>query len=1490
MNWQLAKVRLAGIGPPDARFDPLDLEFLEPGGARPLDTILWLVNGGGKTVLLRLLFTVLRPDQATQVGVEDQQAAQRRHRMNHIGAFLIGSEPGHVILEWALTDGGRVSEPTRLVTGLVAAVQPGRSASELSNVRRVWYTIRSDDGATGAGDIRILTDGRRVSFPDFCEALDRLGRGEQPRHGPRPAVRPYRVQEDWVGHLNALGIDAEVVRYQLRMNRGESSANNFLAFATDRDFVRFLLDAVLDADSFAGLDASLAGVAAKIARAPDVDRELAFATAILGRLGPLAEAVHQKEAAAEQERAAELAARRLRDALASTEHAAREAAAAAARRRDQAQTQADELDRTIRGLDAEIREYRLAAAELHCDDLVTALARATETRGGLSRDVKAWSVAERLVRQRELTAELAELKSMLDATIEREMPLRERRNDAALALRVRLAAEIVLQRAAMAAEIALAKEQDTHADDLDKQVTEAAEQAVAAKINRENDEREMTAATTRRDSAVRAGIVRPGESAKQALKRTHDDLATGAARNAAIIERQDVIIAEVERRAVREENLTAIIASGENELTNVRTRRDAGEAERARLSDHAAIRGLAGDEPVDLELVGSALVSRLAERATAAARRRIDLAVRGADDRRALDALETSGLLPPSLDAEETATILGSAGIPAKPGWRYLTDAVDPERHDAVIAARPELAAGVIVLQDQDLERARAVVATAGMDPSSVLVIGRAADLVSAESGADALSIGERIVLPPPRAMHDTRASEAEVDRRRLRVEGWDSDERKEADAASVNSQLADQLGGHLALWPAGALAATNERIIEIEGRLATTRAEKASSQEARAALRDEDRRLKNEAQGLAQALRDLDRRVSQLEALADDEENTAARAKRIEELRSEENAWREIEESRRYEAKAARGTSAAARDRASEARNTIQRLAGAAGRVSVGEPIQEPDEATARKRVVAGESLDELQSRFDILDAELTQKTTGSPIAVRLAERERELASVAGEVVDADVEIRQRAEALLGSEHGVDAERRRRAREATERDLLTAVEAATAAKGNLDVAERDALAAQQAIDQARRPRPSVTRPPDRLAAERLAAERSEQRDRLSADLVAAGEDLRQADSDVRETDLTIQVLFGQREVLEGRLGERAGELDSTAVTFSGDRAAVAAAVLSMGRALDDARKARTNADTAWQGAATTLRDVLAEERYANLAASPLGRRVGALAAGPAAVESIAAEVRLRTDRLRSEVEELRQHRELLVSEIAEATDRALRELGQAERRSRLPDVLHSWSGEPFLKIRFERPVSPEDVRARLAAFIVDVVSRPAERRPSGAALLLEACEAAIIGDFAVQLLKPNDAYALRYVPIRETAIMSNGQRATAAMCLMMIISALRAKNRTKGVPGLGVLFLDNPFGNASAGYLVGVQRRVAAALGIQPVYTTGLRDYDAIAPFRNIVALSNDQARGRMLRYVRAHSELLSALAPRDGQLGHLSASQVLAVPPNES
>jgi hypothetical protein len=66
-----------------------------------------------------------------------------------------------------------------------------------------------------------------------------------------------------------------------------------------------------------------------------------------------------------------------------------------------------------------------------------------------------------------------------------------------------------------------------------------------------------------------------------------------------------------------------------------------------------------------------------------------------------------------------------------------------------------------------------------------------------------------------------------------------------------------------------------------------------------------------------------------------------------------------------------------------------------------------------------------------------------------------------------------------------------------------------------------------------------------------------------------------------------------------------------------------------------------------------------------------------------------------------------------------------------------------------------------------------------------------------------------------------------------------------------------GVLLLDNPIGRASHGSLVGLQRAVATAHRVQLIYTTGVKDPDAVSRFPNVIRLDNRPGRTRNRRYI---------------------------------
>jgi hypothetical protein len=131
----------------------------------------------------------------------------------------------------------------------------------------------------------------------------------------------------------------------------------------------------------------------------------------------------------------------------------------------------------------------------------------------------------------------------------------------------------------------------------------------------------------------------------------------------------------------------------------------------------------------------------------------------------------------------------------------------------------------------------------------------------------------------------------------------------------------------------------------------------------------------------------------------------------------------------------------------------------------------------------------------------------------------------------------------------------------------------------------------------------------------------------------------------------------------------------------------------------------------------------------------------------------------------------------------------------------------------------------------------------------------------------------------------------SNGQRATVATAMMLMLSELRRHSRSSARDAsVGTLLLDNPLGNANAGFLIEVQRTVAAAAGIQLIYTTGIADLNALRRFSSVIALSNDAARRTMRRYVRANPALELLVPPEDGAGGRISARRVVAVTDHEA
>lgn len=126
-----------------------------------------------------------------------------------------------------------------------------------------------------------------------------------------------------------------------------------------------------------------------------------------------------------------------------------------------------------------------------------------------------------------------------------------------------------------------------------------------------------------------------------------------------------------------------------------------------RLRRDSVLRDLQGVDEADLEQ--PRLVALLRHQADETRRVYLARSVDAAEDQRSLDALEQTGLLPPSRDVDEVLRALQGRKVQAHAGVRYLV-----ENHPAAavleqLAADPQRHAGVVVMRPADLALARAL-------------------------------------------------------------------------------------------------------------------------------------------------------------------------------------------------------------------------------------------------------------------------------------------------------------------------------------------------------------------------------------------------------------------------------------------------------------------------------------------------------------------------------------------------------------------------------------------------------------------------------------------------------------------------------------------------------------------------------------------------------------------------------------------------------------
>ncbi|MEU3535820.1 hypothetical protein AB0E70_30160 [Streptomyces murinus] len=1535
--YELSRVRLYSIGPAGARYAdtvldlrgvgepvpdpaPTQAEFFaeEPSGPprRPAPAgVLFLENGGGKSVLLKLIFSVMLPGHRNTLGGASSGVLRK---------FLLADDCGHVALEWQHVQTGEC-----VVVGKVSEWRGRQVSNDPRKFAEAWYSFRpgpglsldnlpvaestavrpAAEGASGA-------QGRRRTMKGFRDALTEGGKAY-----PHLEVHWEEIHERWTEHLGDLGLDPELFRYQREMNADEGEAAGLFAVKKDSDFTDLLLRAVTDTRDTDGLADLVSGFGNKLGRRAELIAERDFTAGSVDLLGRIVEAADTRG--------------RARDIHAGAERRTRTLARRLSARAVQERVRAADLAQRVTAAAYAVTHSEgarerssLVAAELAYRHASLALAAAEKAAAAQKRELadartlhSAWQAAEAVLRHRAAADRVARVSAAIQ----------EAERDAAPALAARAKAAVELVRALHAAagsaeDLANEGEERSAAlqeagDAAHRDSTAAATEAQRARSEAGHLRQRLTEVEQETAEAVRAGWLDDSapdaDPARAALAASDAEKTTVAAWDTA---------REAARTATEHARETAA-AESRAELTAARAADAATAAERSheaerRLADALAaeerlaeLLGLPGTAPraglpaqrtddtdgapradqdglpagpltaAELDRCADELRSLLDDAVSTAERQLFDLRTAAADDSRILGALGDGGLLPPGPDVLATVEFLGEHGIPALPGWRYLAQAVDPADHARVLAARPELVDGVIITDPDTHARAREALADAALLPRSAVAVGTAAALL-APTPAEGTAPDGVFLVPPNPAMHDEHAADEE--RQALRARATERDEEIRTLAARLGKDR--ELAARLTSWrtgcPAGRLAelaraAEEARAFaeESEAELAEARTLRAEAEESAA----EAVRLRDERQEAAQRAR---RAADALAGLAFRLRERAGWQARLRELADEATESEARAQSCLERARAADEDRRAAQRAADDARRTARAL-----RAERAEIAGAPDDVPVEETDAPKASLPALREAYRAASQLYEKVGVGADLRAEQARAESDESAARAELDRLSNKVRTRAEQLLQSPDGSDGPSRQAAAARAEelvQLLETRMSTASEQLGRLrGEAERHAPEDGEAHTEL----PADQVPRDAEHAQALlrtaTTELTTRTEALARARDAHGELLaahRAAEDAAGGFDETAAML---RDLLREQAGEEEPEETEP---YPGD--------------LEEARQSAAEARRSLRGCAADLSaaeagvreasDVLVRHanstRYEQVR-TPARQQIREL---PAAAlpehaqkwaDAFAPRLRVLTD----ELAQLERNRDSIVDRLRGLVESALATLRSAQRLSRLPEGLGEWSGQEFLRIRFEEP-DQATLTERLGEVIDDAtraaVKKNSDMRRDGMSLLLRGVAAALEPKgVAVEILKPDAVLRAERVPVGQMGdVFSGGQLLTAAIALYCTMAALRSNDRGRDKHRhAGTLFLDNPIGRANATYLLELQRAVSDALGVQLLYTTGLFDTTALAEFPLVIRLRNDADLRAGLKYISVEEHLRPGL-PQQPQAGETVHSEITA------
>ncbi|MFC1421110.1 hypothetical protein [Streptacidiphilus cavernicola] len=1446
MTYHLAALRLHSIGERSARFTDVTLSFTPPPTATtgPADSIVWLRNGGGKSSLLSLFYALVLPKATDFMG---------RSVKRSLTDYVDSGDTSHTVAVWhpAAAPQTLDGQPDRiLVTGAVYEWTDLRRPADADRARdKLETTFYAFYAIPGVLDLERLPITEANGTPRRRAAYIAALKEAASRHPQAMDLVTAERQHEWTTQLANRGLDPSLFRTQKQMNHVEGGVEDLFKFASAREFIDLLIDLTVAPDEASNVAERLSSIASLLATKPGKEAEREFCLDAVTGLERVTLAQGEVDDLQEQldEALGEGAVLAAAFGAAVAQAQAQQLTLAEGRTGIEARKSAAETERGVAYdlvylYEKRAAELRIADARTQTDLAKAAVTAATELVSG-------WEAADHLAAKADTEHALELTRKEAAAEREQSAPQRREHDEHTARLHVRLTAtaddhKTRADTASTAANAALEDRKKLRAGAAAARTDAETADSAAAKSQADLD---ALAADLR--AAVRDRVL-PTENTDPA---EHDAVLEGEQETLTSV--LDEIRERREQRPAARSTLTDKLAALTGERTRLdgdRTRLAADHAaltrQAAELASHRRVRELieATDEaPADLWAEADTLTRRLSNAILESDLDLVRLEAERMDDKRTLDVHARTGLLPTTLDAERVQATLAEHGVTAESGWQHLRTLLPAHRlaHALTDPDASRLGAGLVIATEQADSATRALAAA---DIATTALVGvytaqAASDIAAARPRAD-----QDAAAPGPqwtglhRGLIDPTSTATTIRHVTTRRDTHTAKQTALTQSREVDRGLLNALTSFLGHCPTDHLPALSSRIDDLDTTLA---AHDTALGNARTALDDLDRADTTDTQVQQDTQNEITRVVklrTQLSSLIKRTETAATWRANLHDALIRATAAHDLAEQLAEQADIAFESATKQDAIADKHQQTGEALRAEAGGLTyldtpplVGDDPQYTLDTLRQRHQQARRSWEIRAAQSVLAERERTLTET-------LSKENRALANI-------PTAIQQQAAELIASPQGQSAHGRTQAlaqARSAERD-------AAEQRGHANAAIERHTTTLNTIEKRRAEPPRRALPTEPATPEHA--------DALAAEQDHAGQSAieRRTAAERELTDLDrLNTELEGRQSLFRLLADGLPEPDhSNTPAFFGDSTQAQERKHHVTAQIRSAEKLSAAATAERTNAVAALRTLGA--KYPTVA-TPAKDRVlhdpeDILARSAAAHTT---QLRLRAQMIDGELAGISKDQAIVTDSLARLVANTLDTLRKAERYSRVNTTTGGWAGKQMLRISFEAPASDADLRT--------YVNRVIERRvaqgvkPEGLPLLKEAVHEAVgPRGFTVKVLKPAPDTVATTEDITRLGKWSGGEKLTVCVALYCTIAALRAANSGRRDRSGGVLLLDNPIGRASHGALVRLQRAVAAAHKVQLVYTTGVKDPNAIALFPNVIRLDNRPGRTSHRRYI---------------------------------